>query len=194
VQDEQDVEQTLAVIRKLMERGQRYEAVTGRGALVAGVVALAACALLEWGPWGPRPDAFVATWLVIALAAAAWTGLPALRASRRETRRVSPQAISVGLAVVPAYVAAAVLTAVLWRAGYVDLLPPAWMLLHGVAILATSYHAPERLVRLGVAFLVLGALTAFVALDRDLEMALSFGALNVAYGALALARPLPEPD
>lgn len=189
MQDIRQVEENLAVIRRLMERGTRYEAITGRGAILAGAAALAVAGLLRFGPL--TGDAwFLATWAALAVAAASWIAVPALRASHAaepEGRGVSAQARAVALEVVPAYLGATVLTIVLWRAGRSDLLPCAWMLLHGVAILATASHAPPRLVRLGAAFLAAGALTGLLSVDRDVAMAAGFGGLNIIHGAVSLA-------
>ena len=189
MQDVRQVEENLAVIRRLMERGTRYEAITGRGALVAGAAALAVAGFLHFGPL-TGDASFLATWAALAVAAASWVALPALRASHAaapEGSSVSAQARAVALEVVPAYLAAAVLTAVLWRGGRADLLPCAWMLLHGVAILATASHAPSRLVRLGIAFVAAGAVAGLLSVDRDLAMAAGFGGLNIVYGAISLA-------
>ena len=188
MQETRDVEQTLATIRRLMERGRQYEAITARGALLAGLAALAASAgLWTWARHDHR--AFLLTWLAVAAAAASWTLVAALRHSRRTGASwISAQARSVGLAVLPAYVVAAVLT-VLLAPAHPWLLPPTWMLLHGTAVLATWYHAPPRLVRLGVAFLVVGAALAFVDLDPHVEMALGFGVLNLLHALVARRRP-----
>lgn len=186
--DPGDVERTLATIRRLMERGRHYEAISARGALLAGLAAfLASAALYRFAP--ESNAAFLGTWAAVALGAASWTAFSAVGSARGGTdeRGLTAQARSVLMAVLPAYAVAGVLTAVLAR-GHADLLPPTWMLLHGTAILATRYHAPERLVRLGVAFLAAGTLFAFVDVDRHVEMAASFGLINLVHAALAWGR------
>lgn len=212
IEAEAEAARTLEVIRRLMERGQEYESISGRGAIAAGLTALLAAGALAAGSHGDSTAVFLATWLVVALAAAAWTAIPAVVASRAGSGGTSPQARAVLRAVTPAYVAAASLTALLGArtlaldgsadylpgAGFevTDLLPAAWTLLHGVAILATSHHAPPRLVRLGVAFVALGVILsiaqvpvsgeALLPIGRDLAMALGFGGLHLAYGLVAM--------
>ena len=210
-QDVNQVEETLATIRRLMERGQRYEAVTGKGALVAGLAAVAMAGFVGWiaraDPFpalvGHDLEVFVAAWAVLALACVAWIIRGAMRLpfapEASSEGRFSHGARAVGRAVLPAYVAAVGITlgGLAWRNTY---LPGAWMCLHGVAILATAHHAPARLVKLGWAFVVLGVLTSAAFgllpfwLGPNKAMALGFGGLNIAYGLFSLLRPLPRED
>ena len=187
MQDGKQVEENLAVIRRLMERGTQYEAVTSAGSLLAGFAAGGAAAFVRWGPWHGE-GAFVLTWVALAVSAAAGVAFQGLRGSRSsdpEGRRISAQARAVASEVLPAYLAAGVLTVLLWRAGRVDLLPATWMLLHGVAILSTAAHAPRRLVWLGVAFIAAGTTIGLLDLDRRIFMPLVFGGFHVAYGLVA---------
>ena len=191
------MERTLAVIRRLMERATRYEAITGRGALVAGLAALGVSAAIHWIPL--KGDAwFLGLWSALAVAGAVSVVLPALRGARENNpdgRRVSAQAATVAGEVAPVWIAAVVLTVVFaTQLGGTVLLPCAWMMLHGLSILATAAHAPRRLLRLGYAFLVAGALAGLLRLDRDLAMAVGFGALNIAYGLLARLARLDDDD
>jgi hypothetical protein len=193
MKDVRQAEETLAVIRRLMERGQRYEAITARGALVAGLAALGTSAACAWLEASDR--AFLLAWLGVAAVSAAWVVLPALVGTRATAGRWgSPQARAVGVAVLPPYVAGAVLTALLVRAGLADLLPATWMLMHGCAILATWHHAPRRLVALGVAFLATGAVLAFAPVPRDAAMAIGFGGLNVLHALGRLGARSAGPD
>lgn len=216
MQDMHEIEDNLRVIRRLMERGQRYEAITGRGALVAGIAAFAVAALVEWirrsdpFSWGhERTHAFVLAWPLLAVVSAAWLVLAALRIPADPeddaSRRLSASARSVCRAVLPAYLLAAALT--LCAEGLhpqppSGLLAGAWTALHGIAILATAYHAPRRLVVLGWIFLAYGcaALVATAVLGHRIEpsanliAAVGFGGLHLAYGLYSVLRPLPAED
>jgi hypothetical protein len=205
VQDLHDIEENLRVIRRLMERGRRYEAITGRGALVGGTAALAVAALVAWLQRRPDPPhwAFLLPWLALALLTVAWVVRAALRIppglGDDGGRGVSAAARAVGRAVLPAYVAAAAMTVA--SAHAIDaFLPAAWMCLHGVAILATSYHAPRRLAVLGGLFLAFGAALLVSrgacgwSPDPNLVMAAGFGGLHVGYGLFSVLRPLRDDD
>ena len=205
MQDVHEIEDNLRVIRRLMERGRRYEAITGRGALLAGVAALVVAGLVQWlahasgfgRAWG-----FLIAWPALALACAAGLLRAGLRIPARpndvETERLSSAARAVGRAVLPAYVLSAALTLAALSTLHVMILPGAWAALHGIAILATAYHAPRRLVILGWIFLLSGAgMLAAIGLFRlqvppNLAMAITFGGLHLGYGLYSVLRPLPS--
>src|SRR4051812_23713642 len=110
--DARQFEETLATIRRLMERGTRYEAITGRGALLAGLAAVATSGILRFGPWH-GDAAFLGAWVAVAVAAASWILASALRGARQsdpEGRRISAQARAVALEVAPAMAAAVLIT------------------------------------------------------------------------------------
>lgn len=208
MQDLRDIEDNLRVIRKLMERGQRYEAITGRGSLLAGALAVVGGLALsrafgDGRVLGDSVSWFVLSWAGVAIACAAWVIVRALLgADHDEGRRLSAQARAVGRSVLPAYVAAVAFTLALLERGPggASLLPGAWMLMHGVAILSTSYHAPPRLRALGWTFVVAGVVAALMLFGPvrlahlNLVMALGFGGLHLAYGLFSLLRPLPAEE
>lgn len=196
--DVTEIEQNLRVIRKLMERGQRYEAITGRGSLLAGLLAIAVGVAADRA--GVASVRFVALWALVACACVAWVGVNAARAARAgaEARRLTSQGRAVLRAVAPAYLAAAALTASAVASAWLPL-PPIWLLLHGTAILATSYHSPPRLAAFRWCVLAAGAASlalppSVLAAHANLVMAASFGGLHLAYGIFSLARPLPPTD
>ena len=196
--DVTEIEQNLRVIRKLMERGQRYEAITGRGSLLAGLLAMTAGVAADRARVaGLR---FVLLWAVVACACVAWVAFNAARAARAgtEARRLTSQGRAVLRAVLPAYLAAIALTAHAVAVSWLPL-PPLWLLLHGTAILATSYHSPPRLVVFGWCVLAVGVASLalplpVLATHGNLVMAGTFGTLHLAFGLFSLARPLPSPD
>lgn len=209
--DVREIEDNLRTIRRLMERGRRYEAITGRGALLAGSAALVVAFLVNrLGGRAPSwwtldaPAAFLIAWPLLALLSAGWLARAALRlpASPDDdaTRRLSASARAVGRAVLPAYVLALALTIGSLREPRLELLAGAWIALHGIAILATSYHAPRRLVVLGGIFLAAGAWMPCAyglgapAPSPNAALALAFGGLHLGYGLFSVLRPLPAED
>src|SRR2546423_5764348 len=103
-----EAEQTLSVIRALMERGTRYTHISSASAFAAGLVTLAGCAGRSSGilPFGERGD-FVATWggvFVFSLAGiVAFTAISALRNGEPVWNRQAPAG---GPALLPALFAA----------------------------------------------------------------------------------------
>ena len=176
-----EAEQTLAVIRTLMERGTRYTNLSGHAGIAAVAINLGGCALRLW-----LHTPFLATWLgVLVLAGAANVFFTARMARANGEPFWTRQAQTVVAALAPAFLSGLVLTAVLWRAGQQALLPGVWMLLWGVGALAMSFFTPRVIWLLGVAFMVAGAFTLFAGPAGDaLSMGMTFGAIHLAYGVI----------
>jgi hypothetical protein len=179
-----EAEQTLSVIRTLMERSTRYTNLSGHAGIAAGMLTLLGSALRHW-----YQTPFLPTWLGVLFAACVANILFAAGMARvnGEPLWTSPAQTEL-LSLTPAFVAGLVLTAVLARMGLGLLLPGIWMLLWGVGALAMSFFTPRILSLLGVAFMVAGVLALFAPPANDaLSMALSFGAIHLIYGTLLVA-------
>src|SRR5947208_9615403 len=123
-----EAEQTLSVIRTLMERSTRYTNLSGHAGVAAGVLALGGSALRLW--WSTP---LLPTWLGVLVAASGAIVFFTARMARANGEPFwTRQTRTVVLALTPAFVAALVITAALARVGQVSLLPGAWMLLWGV--------------------------------------------------------------
>jgi len=181
-----EAEETLSVIRTLMERGTRYTNLSSHAGLAAGTLTLFGCALRL-----NLNTPFLPTWIGVLIAAcAAIVFFTAEMAHDNGEPFWTRQAQTVVLALTPAFVAALVLTVVLPRVGQERLLPGVWMLLWGVGALAMSFFTPRVISLLGLSFMAAGALTLFYNPGHDaLLMGLTFGAMHLAYGTvLSLAR------
>ena len=93
------------------------------------------------------------------------------------------------LCLCPTLFAGAVLTAVLWHAGMVSLLPGTWLLLYGCAVLSASTVTIPSTMRLigimGALFVVLGSLAfALPAQTHTSILGIGFGALHIVFGIL----------
>ena len=182
----EDPRETLSVIRTLMERGTRYQNLSGLAGVAAGVFTLLGCGIrVQFGA------PLLPTWLGVlaaALAASVYFTLEMARANGEPlwTR----QARTVVLALLPAFIAALALSAALQRAGQEALLPGVWMLLWGVGALAMGFFTPRVISLLGMVFLISGMVCLLLApLNDVLAMGLTFGGIHLAYGfALTLGR------
>jgi hypothetical protein len=174
-----EAEETLEVIRTLMERSTRYTNLSGHAGIAAGAVALAGSAARTW-----LHTPFLATWIGVLIAAFATSTLVTGVMARANGEPLwTRQARTVVIALLPAFCAALVLTLVLERIGQEALLPGVWMLLWGVGALAMSFFTERIFWTLGVTFLVAGSVTLFVGATNDaFLMGLTFGAIHLAYG------------
>jgi hypothetical protein len=174
-----EAEQTLSLIRTLMERSTCYTNLSGHAGIAAGVATLVGCAMRTW-----YNTPFLSTWIGVLIAAAgASVYFTAAMARANGEPPWTRQAKTVMLAFTPGLVAGLVLTAVLARAGQERLLPGVWMLLWGVGALAMSLFTPRHFSLLGISFMTAGTLTLFINPANDaLSMGLSFGAIHLVYG------------
>jgi uncharacterized membrane protein HdeD (DUF308 family) len=180
-----EAEQTLSVIRTLMERSTTYTNLSGHAGIAAGLLALAGSALRA-GLNTP----FLPTWLGVLAAALATTFLFTARMAQRNGEPLwTRQSRTVFLSLLPALAGTLVLTAVLTRVGQVVLLPGVWMLMWGVGALAMSFFTPRVISMLGLTFMAAGVATFCLGPMPDaLCMGATFGLVHLGYGvALTLA-------
>lgn len=171
----------LRFIRETMERAGAFTAISGRGIVVAGVVALGASALTARQPYAPR---WMATWIaaaVVALALSAW--LSARKARALGVPITSGPARKLILAFAPALVAGALLTVILVQHAELALLPGVWLLLYGTGVAAGGALSVPAVPVLGVSFMVLGVAALFApASSGHWFMLAGFGGLHIAFG------------
>lgn len=179
--------ESLRFIRSTMEASTAFTAVPGRGMVAMGVVGLGAAALAMRQP---TPAAWLATWLVAGILAAA-VGLVAMALKARAAD--SPLLVGSGrrfaLAFLPPVLAAGALTLALARAGRFELLPGLWMLLYGVAALAGGTFSVRAIPAMGACFALAGLATLFAPPAwGDPALALTFGALHLGFGVVVWRR------
>ena len=176
-------ESDLAFIRSTMERAGRFTGVPGWGGLFMGAVALVATALCLT-PAFTSDERWPLVWLGAAAVACPANAVLLVRKARRQGSsllRGRGRAFLLGLC--PPLVAGAVLTAVLWRAGRVDLLPPTWLLVYGSAVMAAGASSIRAVPALGACFLALGAVAAAAPAAWGMALlGIGFGGLHAAFG------------
>jgi hypothetical protein len=174
--------ESLEFIRTTMARSAPFTAVSGLGGIVMGILALVAAAVARSTS---SDEQWLATWVGSA-AIAVPVGFVIMRATARRHDlalwSAAGRRFAQGFA--PAIVAGAVLTFALVRAGTIDLVPAAWLLLYGAGVLAGSSSSVPVLAWLGALFMVLGGVSLFTPPEwRDLWLGAGFGVLQIAFGA-----------
>jgi hypothetical protein len=173
----------LRFIRRTMENGNAFTAVPGWGGVSMGITAIVA-AFIAAGR--ATPEGWLGVWAVEAVIAAgigAW-------AIERKARRVGLPVLSgtgrkVLLGFTPPALAGIVLSVALWQAGTTRLIPGAWLILYGAAVVAGGIFSVRVVPLMGVCFMVLGTLALVLAPDaRDTLMAVGFGGLHVVFGVV----------
>jgi hypothetical protein len=177
----------LRFIRQTMENGKAFTAVPGWGGVGMGVTALAAAAVAARQA---SPEGWLGVWAAEAVIAAG-IGVWAIN---RKARRVGLPVLSgtgrkVLLGFAPPALAGIVITLALWQAGAVQLIPGAWLLLYGVAVVAGGTFSVRVVPLMGACFMILGALALFLAPEAgNALMALGFGGFHVVFGGMIARR------
>jgi hypothetical protein len=106
------------------------------------------------------------------------TGEPILRGAGRKFL----------LGTLPALLVGGLLTLPLLDAGAAHLLPGAWLLLYGTAVLGGGAFSVRIVPLMGATFLGLGALALALPVLGQLLMALGFGLLHIGFGVVIARR------
>jgi hypothetical protein len=177
----------LRFIRQTMEGGAAFTAVPGWGGVGMGLTALAAAAVASSQP---TAEGWLLVWILEAVLAVA---IGAVAIQRKARRADLPVLSGAGrkflLSFLPPALAGGVLTVALWRAGADSLLPGAWLLLYGVAVVTGGAFSVKTVPVMGICFMILGvfALLAMPAAG-DLSMAVGFGGLQILFGTTIARR------
>jgi hypothetical protein len=176
----------LRFIRQTMERAGSFTAVPGVGGMAMGAVGLAAAFVAS-------RQASPGVWLGVWLGAAVVASLIAAVAMWLKARRAGMPLLDgpgrkFALSFLPPVVAGAVLTAGLYAAGALSVIPGAWLLLYGTAVVTAGTYSVRIVPVMGVCFMITGALALLSPAGwGDAYMAVGFGGLQLGFGA-AIAR------
>ena len=169
-----------------MERSAAFTAVPGWGQVAIGFTALAAA-------WLAARQISPANWLSVWLGDAVLAVSISLVAMQRKAQRAgaaltSGPGLKFARTFLPPIVAAALLTAALYNAGLVRLLPGTWLLLYGTGVLTGSAFSVKIVPVMGVSFMVTGAAALLLPTWGNAFMALGFGGLHILFGWLIARR------
>jgi hypothetical protein len=173
----------LRYIRETMEGASFFTAVPGWGGMLMGVTALVAAFIASLQP---APALWLGVWIVEAAVSCLIGGVAMLQKARKaEMPLLSQPGRRFALSLAPPFVAGALLTAVLFRAGSVAVLPGLWLLLYGAGVVTGGAFSVRVVPAMGVAFMVLGTAALFSpAAWGDIYMAVGFGGLHLIFGAI----------
>ena len=171
----------LRFIRETMERSASFTAVPGWGIVALGPTALAAA-------WISSRQTSQRAGLVVWLAEAALAVCIGLIATWKKAQRAgvpltSGPAQKFVSTFLPAAVAGAILTVVLYRLGLAGLLPGVWLLLYGAAITSAGAVSVRALPLMGAGFMLTG-IVALVAPSnvQTALLAVGFGGMHIVFG------------
>lgn len=177
----------LRFIRRTMEGGAAFTAVPGWGGVGMGFTAVAAAMIASAQPSDER---WLVVWTLEAVLAVAIGSVAIHRKARRADLPVlSGAGRKFLLSFLPPALAGVVLTGALWQAGATSLLPGAWLLLYGAAVVTAGTFSVKIIPVLGICFMVLGVAALFgIPPSGDVSMAVGFGGLHILFGTTIARR------
>jgi hypothetical protein len=177
----------LRFIRETMESAASFTAVSGWGEIAIGLTALGAAVLAsqmaELKPW-------LAIWIGEATLSVLIAGGAMLRKARAARMpMLSGPGRKFALSFLPPMVVGAILTAVLYRAGFVSGLPGTWLLLYGTGVVTGGTYSVRIVPVMGFCFMLLGGTALFCPASwGNLFMAVGFGGLHIIFGIIIARR------
>jgi hypothetical protein len=174
--------ENLRYIRSTIEAVHTFTTVPGKGCIAMGVSALVAVALESVpslaGHW-------LAIWVgaaIVACGSALWFMEQKARRQGLSLRRAVARRFFMALA--PAFIAGAILTAALASRVDRELVTGMWLMLYGTGLCACGVFAIDAVFTAGAAFLALGAATLWLPPgSANVVLALGFGGIHLALGA-----------
>lgn len=176
----------LRFIRQAMERATSFTGISGRGYVAVGLTALAAAwaAALQ-----STPGAWLLVWLAeLPVAAALAVGFTARKARSQGASLWSHTGRQLLFAFTPPMAVGGLLSAALYLDGRFDLLPGVWLALYGAGVMTGGAYSVRVIPLMGALFIALGGAAMLTPLSGDLALALGFGGLHLAFGALVWRR------
>ncbi len=171
----------LAFIRDTMEAAGSFTAVSGWGMVGIGIVAIIVAVIAS-----QVPSETLA--LNIWLGAAILSPLLMIWAMIRKARAAKMPLLSgpgrkFVLSFSPPVFVGAVLTLVLYRAGFVTVIPGVWLLLYGTAVVAGGAFSVKIVPVMGLCFMAAGVIALFSPIAwNDWIMGAAFGGLHIGFG------------
>jgi len=171
----------LEFIRDTMERAGAFTAVSGWGMVAVGASAIGAAAfaasrasLTEW----------LAIWLGEALLSVVISGWAIGRKARAARMPLlSGPGRKFATSFVPPIVVGAVLTAAMYQANLITVLPGMWLMLYGTGVITGGAFSVRIVPVMGLCFVVAGAIAVFTPFAwSNVLMALAFGGLHIGFG------------
>jgi len=171
----------LEFIRDTMERAGSFTAVSGWGMVAVGVSAALAAVIASQTA---SREAWLGVWLIAAVVSLAISGSAIARKARAaKMPLLSGPAKKFALSFSPPIIVGAVLTVVLFRAGFTAVLPGLWLMLYGTAVIAGGAFSVPVVPVMGLAFMLTGIIALLTPpLWSDIILGASFAVFHIAFG------------
>jgi hypothetical protein len=171
----------LAFIRNTMEAAGSFTAVSGWGMVAVGLLAIVVAVVASLQK---TATASLNVWLVAAVlspAIAVWAMVRKARSAKMPL--LSGPGRKFLLSFSPPMVVGALLTFVLYRAGFVEAIPGVWLLLYGTGVVAGGAFSVKIVPVMGLCFMLAGVVALFAPVTwSHAILGAAFGGLHIAFG------------
>lgn len=171
----------LAFIRNTMEAAGSFTAVSGWGMVAIGILALIVAVMASQMP---SDTAALNVWLAAAILSPLmmiWAMVQKARAAKMPL--LSGPGRKFVLSFSPPMFVGAVLTFVLYRAGFAVAIPGVWLLLYGTAVVAGGAFSVKIVPVMGLCFMAAGCIALFSPPAwNEWILGAAFGGLHIAFG------------
>ena len=176
----------LRYIRETMERAGSFTAVPGWGGILMGLSAVLTAALASRME---SKDLWFGAWIGEAALAFAIGGSALMQKARPLKAILRGPGRKFALNLLPAMIAGAILTLVLYREGLFTLMPGIWLMLYGVAVVSGGAYSVKVVPIMGMCFIGIGAIALILPFEwANWCMAAGFGGLQIAFGTVIARR------
>lgn len=171
----------LRFIRETMERASSFTAVSGRGSVASGILALGATLLTQSFQ---SLEQWLVIWSLTAVAALLLNGWFIYHKAQQVNEPLwSGATRKFALSFTPPMVAAGFLTGLFYHLELGPHLPAMWLLLYGAGIVSAGTFSVKVVPVMGLCFMLMGLLALLSPLALgSLWMALGFGGLHLFFG------------
>jgi hypothetical protein len=177
----------LRFIRRTMEEATAFTAVPGWGGVAMGITALAASFVAMRQT---SASLWLAVWVAESILAVTIGALTMrAKAGRAGVALWSGSARKFLFCFGPPLIAAALLTAPLYRAGLISVIPGMWLLLYGAGVVTGGAFSVPVVPVMGLCFMAEGAAALFSPVAwSDPLLAAGFGGLHIVFGCVIARR------
>ena len=176
----------LRYIRDTMERAGSFTAVPGLGFVLMGATAIVASVITSYID---SRDLWFVSWMGEAVLAAAIGVLGTVLKAGTTRAFLQGPGQKFAMSLLPALIGGAIMTGALYQRGLFELMPGAWLLLYGVAVMSCGTYSVKVIPMMGAGFLLIG--TAALLLPWAWShwlMAIGFGGLQIVFGGVIARR------
>ncbi len=179
-------EDNLRFIRSTIESASVFTGLSGRGFVLTGISAV-------FASWLATRQADPERWFMVWMGELALATIVACSFTWFKTRQRGQSSQRITLrklvaAFLPAMLVGGLMSLVLYREQLIELLPGIWLSLYGAAVITAGAWSVRLLPVMGAMFMLLGAAALLTPFSADWLMAIGFGGLHIAFGALIWRR------